>query len=176
MSSSGVVRLRPQRARVVAWVLAVAIVAVFAVVATGLRGSTGEGYGSFQRGDQAAMIGLGVLFALGVLLFTRLRVEADEKGIRVRNLVGGYDLPWDAVRAVRFNRGTPWATLELRDEDLVPMMALQAADKQYAVEGVRALRALLETARSETAGDESAQSESARREVVQSEATAPEKS
>jgi hypothetical protein len=138
------VRLRPQRARVVAWVLAVAILVIFTLVGTGLRGSTGDGYGTFQRGDQFAMIGLGVLFALGILLFTRLRVEADANGIRVRNLVGGYDLPWDVVRSIRFNRGTPWATLELRDEDLVPMMALQAADKQYAVEGVRALRALLE--------------------------------
>jgi hypothetical protein len=128
----------------VAWILAVAVLVVFTLVATGLQGSTGDGYGTFQRGDQFAMVGLGVLLALGILLFTRLRVEADEKGIRVRNLVGGYDLPWDMVRSIRFNRGTPWATLELRDEDLVPMMALQAADKQYAVDGVRALRALLE--------------------------------
>jgi hypothetical protein len=95
------------------------------------------------------MVGLGVLFALGILLFTRLRVEADDKGIRVRNLVGGYDLPWDMVRSIRFNRGTPWATLELSDEDLLPMMALQAADKQYAVDGVRALRALLEASQRE---------------------------
>ncbi|BCB89109.1 PH domain-containing protein [Phytohabitans suffuscus] len=142
--SSTVVRLRPQRARVVAWVLAVAILVVFSLVATGLEGATGDGYGTFQRGDQFAMVGLGVLFALGILLFTRLRVEADEKGIRVRNLVGGYDIPWHMVRSVRFNRGTPWASLELRDEDLLPMMALQAADKQYAVDGVRALRVLLE--------------------------------
>jgi hypothetical protein len=107
-----------------------------------LRGSTGEGGATFQRGDQAAMIGLGVLAALGILHFTRLKVEADADGIRVRNLIGGYELPWTHVRAIRFNRGTPWATLELGDDDMVPMMALQAADKEYAIEGVRALRAL----------------------------------
>lgn len=151
--SNAVVRLRPQRARVVAWILAVAILVVFTLVATGLKGSTGDGYGTFQRGDQLAMVGLGVLFALGILLFTRLRVEADEKGIHVRNLVGGYDLPWDMVRSIRFNRGTPWATLELRDEDLLPMMALQAADKQYAVDGVRALRDLLEASQREAQPD-----------------------
>jgi hypothetical protein len=132
-----------------AWILAVAVLVVFTLVGTGLRGETGDGYGTFQRGDQFAMVGLGVLFALGILLFTRLRVEADEKGIRVRNLVGGYDLPWDMVRSIRFNRGTPWASLELSDEDLLPMMALQAADKQYAVDGVRALRALLEASQRE---------------------------
>ncbi|WP_246277729.1 PH domain-containing protein [Phytohabitans rumicis] len=150
MSTPQVVRLRPRRARVVAWILAAAVLVVFTLVGTGLRGSTGDGYGSFQRGDQFAMIGLGVLFALGILLFTRLRVEADADGIRVRNLIGGYDLPWDVVRAVRFNRGTPWATLELQDEELVPMMALQAADKQHAVNGVRALRAMLEASQQRT--------------------------
>lgn len=136
------VRLRPQRVRIVCWVLAAAVFVVFTLVGSGLRGSTGEGGGSFQRGDQIAMFGLGVLFALGILLFTRPRIEADAAGIRVRNLVGGYELSWDLVRAVRFNRGTPWASLELHDEDLVPMLALQAADKQYAIDGVRALRAL----------------------------------
>jgi hypothetical protein len=140
---SGVVRVRPRRARIVAWVLAAAVLVVFTLVATGLRGPTGEGSATFQRGDQFAMVGLGVLLALGILRFTRLRVDADAEGIRVRNLIGAYDLPWDVVRAVRFNRGTPWATLELHDEELVPMMALQAADKQHAVDGVRALRALL---------------------------------
>lgn len=142
MSAPESVRLRPRRARVVCWVLAAAVLAVFTLVGSGLRGSTGEGTATFQRGDQVAMIGLGVLFALGILLFTRPRVEADARGIRVRNLVGGYDVTWDLVRAVRFNRGTPWASLELDDQELVPMLALQAADKQYAVEGVRALRTL----------------------------------
>jgi Bacterial PH domain len=140
---SGVVRVRPRRARIVAWVLATAVLVVFTLVATGLRGPTGEGAATFQRGDQFAMVGLGVLLALGILRFTRLRVDADAQGIRVRNLIGAYDLPWEVVRAVRFNRGTPWATLELHDEELVPMMALQAADKQHAVDGVKALRALL---------------------------------
>ena len=88
------------------------------------------------------MIGLGVLVALGILLFTRPRVDADAHGIRVRNLIGGYELPWSVVRAVRFDRGSPWAALELDDDDLVSVMALQATDKEYAVEGVRALRAL----------------------------------
>jgi hypothetical protein len=138
--------LRPRRVRIVCWVLSAAVFVVFTLVGTGLTGSTGDGTGTFQRGDQVAMIGLGVLFALGILLFTRPRVEADAAGIRVRNLVGGYELSWDLVRAVRFNRGTPWASLELHDEDLVPMLALQAADKQYAVDGVRALRALHTTA------------------------------
>ncbi len=139
-----VVRARPRKARVVCWVAAALVVVVFSAVATGLRGSTGEGRGVFQAGDQLAMVGLGLLGALAILMFTRPRVEADARGVRVRNVIGSYDLPWEVVRAVRFNRGAPWATLDLQDDDVVAVMAVQAADKEYAVEVVRGLRALLE--------------------------------
>lgn len=119
------------------------MVVLFTVIGTGLRGSTGDGNAVFRAGDQLAMIGLGVLGALGILLFTRPRVEADARGVRVRNVIGGYDLPWEVVRAVRFERGSAWAHLELHDDDVVPVMALQVADKEHAVAGVRALRARL---------------------------------
>lgn len=142
VSDSEVVRLRPRRIRVVCWSAAVALVVVFSLVATSLHGTVGGTGGTFQRGDQFAMVGLGVLGALGVLLFTRPRVEADAGGVRVRNVIGSYDLPWEVVRGVRFDRGAPWASLELHDDDLVPMVALQSADKELAVEGVRALRRL----------------------------------
>jgi hypothetical protein len=144
-----VVRARPRRATRIAWVLAVLVVIVFSAVATGLRGTTESGKSVFQAGDQLAMVGLGVLGGLGILLFTRPRVEADERGIRIRNIVGGYDLPWDVVRSVQFNRGAPWASLELRDDDLVPVMAVQSADKKYAVDAVRSLRALLAAAQAD---------------------------
>nr|MDT0663200.1 PH domain-containing protein [Micromonospora sp. DSM 115978] len=139
---AGPVRLRPYRIRVTCWALAIALVALFSVVSTALRGPTGESGAMFQRGDQAAMIGLGLLGAFLILLFTRPRVEADARGIRVRNVVGSYDLPWAVVRSIRFDRGSAWANLELHDDELVPLLALQAVDKERAVEGVRALRAL----------------------------------
>jgi hypothetical protein len=126
------------------WVLAPSVVVVFTALGLALHGSTGEGAATFQRGDSFAMIGLGVLGALVILLFTRVRVEADAHGIQVRNVVGSYNLPWEVVRAVRFDRGSPWASLELHDDELVPMIALQAVDKDSAVVGVRALRALRE--------------------------------
>jgi PH (Pleckstrin Homology) domain-containing protein len=137
------VQARPIKGTRVAWVLAVLVVAVFTAVATTLRGTTESGKSVFQAGDQWAMIVLGVLGAVGILMFTRPRVEADERGIRIRNLVGGYDLPWNVVQSVQFSRGAPWASLELRDDDLIPMMAIQRTDKAYAVAAVRGLRALL---------------------------------
>ncbi|AEV87329.1 hypothetical protein ACWT_6314 [Actinoplanes sp. SE50] len=139
---------RPRRIRWVAGPIAAAVAIFFTVLSFGLHGQGGfdhsgqVGVGSFQRGDQVAMIGLGILLGLGILTFCRPRVAADEQGVHVRNVVGGYDLPWDVVRAVRFDRNSPWAQLELFDDEQVSIHALQAVDKDYAVDGVRALRAL----------------------------------
>jgi hypothetical protein len=136
------VEYRPRRIRWVAGISAAVVFLLFTALSFGLHGSTGDGYGHFERGDQSAMIGLGVLAALGILAFTRPRVRADAEHVVVRNVVGNFDLPWSAVRAVRFDRNSAWAMLELHDEETVSVHALQAADKDYAVQGVRALRAL----------------------------------
>ena len=140
---SDAVVFRPKRIRWVAGLLAAGVVVLFTVISFGLHGSSGfDNAGRFERGDQTAMIGLGVLIALGILAFCRPRVTADADHIKIRNVVGGYDLPWSVVRAVRFDRNSPWAQLELYDDEQVSIHALQAADKDYAVEGVRTLRAL----------------------------------
>jgi len=137
------VTFRPHKIRWVAGSLAAFVVVLFTAISFGLHGSSGfENSGQFERGDQSAMIGLGILLGLGILAFCRPRVSADADHIRIRNVVGGYDLPWSVVRAVRFDRNSPWAQLELTDDEQVSIHALQAADKDYAVEGVRALRAL----------------------------------
>ncbi|MEU4240479.1 PH domain-containing protein [Actinoplanes sp. NPDC026619] len=143
MSRVETVTYRPRKIRWVAGSLAGGVVVLFTVISFGLHGSSGfENSGQFERGDQTAMIGLGILLGLGILAFCRPRVIADADHIRIRNVVGGYDLPWSVVRAVRFDRNSPWAQLELADDEQVSIHALQAADKDYAVEGVRALRAL----------------------------------
>jgi hypothetical protein len=143
MSTLTPVKAKPVKATRVAWALAVLVVVVFSAVGTTLRGTTDSGKGTFQAGDQAAMIGLGILAALGILMFTRPRVSADADGIKVRNVIGSYDLPWSVVRSIEFRRGSPWASLELRDDDVIALMAVQAADKARSVAAVRGLRALL---------------------------------
>jgi hypothetical protein len=141
-TSAPTVTFRPRRARKVAVVAAVAVVVVFTVVSFGLTGRMGDGPQVFQRGDQVAMIGLGLCFAAGLLLFLRPKVEADTRSVRVRNVIGSYDLPWQVVSAVRFERGQSFATLELLDDDVVTIVALQIVDKEHALAGVQALRAL----------------------------------
>lgn len=145
-----VVTARPRKATRVARILAVAIVVIFTVVAFLLHGTMDSGKGVFQTSDQIAMIVLGLLGALGILMFTRPRIEADGKGIRIRNLWGQYDLPWEVVRAITFTKGAPWASLDLQDDETVALMAVQAADKGYAVATLRGLRALLADHRART--------------------------
>ena len=152
MTEPHVLRVRPHRIRLVCWVAAALVVIVFTAIGTSLRGPIADGAATFQAGDQWAMIGLGVLGALGVLALTRPRVLADTERIKIRNVIGGYELPWDVVRAVRFERGAPWATLELQDDDVVAVMAVQAADKERAVVAVRELRALLAAHRATAGG------------------------
>lgn len=134
--------IRPRKARVACWIAAVVVALAFIALAFTLTGAT-DGGGQFEPADQGAMAGLGLLAAGAILLFTRPMVRADEKGVRVRNVIGSYDLPWQVVRAVRFERGASWASLELQDDDEVSVMAIQAVDKEDAVTAVRSLRAML---------------------------------
>ncbi len=140
------VTFRPQRLRWVCWALAVSILVAFSVVATLLRGGTGGG-GVFRVGDQLAMVGLGILGAAAVLVFTRPLVTADAHYIYVRNIIGSQRLPWAVVFSVEFTDRSPWVTLELADDDTLAVMAVQVTDGQYAVEAVRALRRLLAQSR-----------------------------
>ncbi|GAA1655996.1 PH domain-containing protein [Saccharothrix algeriensis] len=138
------VSFRPLRTRRVCIGAAVAVVVLFAVIGTAL---TEVGEGVFRKGDQFAMIALGVVFALGIMAVARPRVEADAVGIKVRNIIGGYELPWGAVRKIAFERNQPWLSLELENDDTVSVLAVQAVDRAHAVAAVQSLRALHAAAR-----------------------------
>ena len=127
---------RPRRVRIVCAVAAASIVAVFTIIGISLGGA------GFRPEDKWAMIGLGVFFGAGVMLIARPTVQADTEGIKVQNIIGGYHLPWQVVRKVRFDRGQPWVYLELEDDDAVAVLAVQAVDKERALEAVRWLRSL----------------------------------
>lgn len=130
----------------VCWGVAALVVTVFAVVAVAL-GSGPPGDAQFKLPDQIAMVCLGLILACGVLAFTRARVEADAYGVRVRNVLAEKVLPWQVVRAVRFDDGTPWASLELQDDDTVALLGISANDGDAAVDAVLGLRALLRASR-----------------------------
>jgi hypothetical protein len=137
--------------RLVCAVVAAVVVAVMVVVALVLKSSS-TGVVRFQTSDQVAMLGLGLAIGWGILLLGRSRVDGDAAGVRVRNIAGGRELPWSMVRAVRFGRKAAWATLLLENGDEVAVLALQAVDRQRAVEAVEGLRRLLAAARTPVPG------------------------
>jgi hypothetical protein len=132
-----------RRLRLLLALLAGVVLVVTAVVVLTLPSTTNTvvDYGVV---DQAALAGLGMLLAVGVLLLGRSRVDADASGVRVRNLLVHHDLPWQSVRAVRFERRSAWGSLALENGDEVSLLGLQAVDgagRVLAVEGLRALHA-----------------------------------
>ena len=74
-------------------------------------------------------------------------MDADAAGVRVRNLAVTRELPWQAVRAVRFDAKSPWASLLLENGDEMSVLAVQAIDREYAVRAVEELRPLHRAAR-----------------------------
>ena len=145
-----VVESRPVRLTRVCWALVVLVMAVFTAVAVAL-GAGPPGEASFRLPDQLAMVGLGVLLSLAMLSFTRARVKGEPEGVRVRNVLGERFFPWEVVREVRFDDGSPWASLELQDDDTVSLLGAQSNDGERTVEVVLGLRAQL---RARTAGRE----------------------
>jgi hypothetical protein len=136
----------PRRMRLVCVVVAAVVLIVMVSVALLLQTSS-TGVVTFGPADQIAMVGLGVALAAGILLLGRSRVDADEQGVRVRNILGSHDLPWSAVRSVRFGRDSAWASLLLVTGEELAVLAVQTADRDRAVAAVEGLRALLERSR-----------------------------
>jgi hypothetical protein len=132
--------------RLICAAVATVVLVVMVIVGVVLPSST-TGVVSFQTSDQVAMIGLGVVLAAGILLLGRPRVDADATGVRVRNILGSHEFPWAAVRSVRFDRSSPWATLLLVTGEEVAVLAVQAVDADRAVVAVEGLRELLATHR-----------------------------
>lgn len=97
----------------------------------------------FQTSDQVAMAVLGLLIGGGLLLFARPRLRVGPSGLSVRNLLGDKLIPWSQVVGVSFPAGRRWARIDLPDDEYVPLMAIQAVDKERAVDAMDTVRSLL---------------------------------
>ena len=137
----GVLRIRPRRLRLFTVVGAGGIVAVGVASAATLPPTNSQGFQVLPH-EGWALVAVGVILGLVALVPLRIRVDADGGGIRIHNIVSDLSLPWTSVRAVKFQRGVPWATLDLITDESVAVLAVQAGDKDRAVDAIRALRAL----------------------------------
>ncbi|MCV7090746.1 PH domain-containing protein [Mycobacterium interjectum] len=135
------VELRPHRTPVFVYAAAFLIAAAHIVVGLLLKISSSGVI--FHTSDQVAIAALGLLIAGGVLLFARPRLRAGPAGLAVRNLFGYRLIPWTDVVDVSFPAGKRWARVDLPDDEYVPLMAIQAADRERAVDAMDTVRSLL---------------------------------
>lgn len=133
--------LRPHRTPIFAYAAAFLIAAAHIVVGLLLKiESSGV---IFQTADQVAMALLGLVLAGAVLLFARPRLRVGGAGLSVRNLLGDKLIPWPDVVGVSFPGGSRWARIDLPDDEYIPVMAIQAVDKDRAVAAMDTVRSLL---------------------------------
>ena len=97
----------------------------------------------FRTSDQVAIGLLGVVLGGLVLLLSRPRLRVGEAGLSVRNLVGDKLVPWSDVVDVSFPRGARWARIDLPADEYIPIMAIQAIDKDRAVAAMDTVRSLM---------------------------------
>ena len=125
---------RPVGARVVAYGGSLALIAVTIVVGIALPPEV-----VFTPFELATLAGtllavLAVLHGIG-----RSYVRVDDDGIEVLN---GYRLrriPWGVMRGISMNRGAPWPTLVLQDDERVMLFAIQGSDGDAASDAVQDL-------------------------------------
>lgn len=117
-----------------------AILILVAHIAGGLLLKVGRTGVVFQTADQVAMGILGVVLAGAILLLTRPRLRVGRAGLSVRNVLGDKLVPWSDVVGVSFPVGSRWARIDLPDDEYIPVMAIQAVDKDRAVDAMDAVR------------------------------------
>lgn len=136
------VEIRPRLAVYFAYAAAALILAAHITVGALLKiASTGV---IFRTADQVAIALLGVVIAGVVLMFARPRLRVGASGVEVRNLLGDKLIPWPNVVDISFPAGARWARVDLPDDEYIPVMAIQAVDKERAVDAMDRVRRLHE--------------------------------
>ncbi len=132
--------MRPRRITILAVISASIVVLAMIVIGLLLLGSE-EGV-SFRVSDQIGLIGIGLVLAGLILTAARPRLRVDRTGVRVRNVLGEQVVPWSLILRISYPQGSPWAQLVMPDDEVKPVMAIQAIDRARAVRALERVRAL----------------------------------
>src|SRR5690606_37872707 len=97
----------------------------------------------FAIADRVAMVGLGCLIATVLPLLGRCRVEADEEGITLANVLRVHRYTGPDVRTVILVEGEPWARIDFADGSTIGAMGIQGSEKERARRQVAELTALI---------------------------------
>lgn len=121
-----------------------AVVILVAHIGVGFALKIGSSGVVFQTADQVSIALLGLVIAGAVSLLARPRLRVGAEGISVRNAFGYRLVPWSQVVDVSFPVGARWARIDLPDDEYIPVLAIQAVDKDRAVDAMDAVRALVD--------------------------------
>ena len=125
---------RPMGARVVAYGGCVALIAVTIVVGIALPPEIT--FTPFELVTLAftLLAMLAILHGIG-----RSYVRVDDTGLEVLNGYRRRRIPWGVMRGISMNRGAPWPTLVLHDDERVMLFAIQGSDGHAASDAVQDL-------------------------------------
>ena len=133
-------QVRPRRITILASIAATLVIGSMVVIGLLLR-DTNEGV-TFRVNDQIGLIGIGLVLGGVIMTAARPRLRADQNGMSVRNVFGETFVPWPLVVRVAFPPGAHWAQLQMPDDEVKAVMAIQAMDRGRAVTALERLRAL----------------------------------
>ncbi len=136
------IELRPRLTPYFAYGAAVLILVIHIVL--GLLLTVRSSGVIFQTADQVAFALLGAVLAGLVLLLTRPRLRIGAQGVAIRNLFGYRVIEWGDLVGVSFPPGARWARVDLPDDEYIPVLAIQAIDKDHAVAAMNQVRVLLD--------------------------------
>lgn len=125
---------RPTGSRVVAYGGSVALVVITIVIGVALPPSI-----TFTPAELVTLALM--LLTIFVVLhgIGRSYVRVDDQGLEVLNGYRRHRIPWGVVRGISMNRGAPWPTLVLHDDERVILFAIQRSDGDAARHAVQDL-------------------------------------
>jgi PH (Pleckstrin Homology) domain-containing protein len=142
--SEGIYTAAPRRLRLIIAVFGGAVLLLAAFGWLALPASIRVLFTLSQRLTLLIIVG-SIVLVLGVIASSSVR--ADATGLRLRNGLRTYVIPWSRVHKILLRRGDPWAFVLLRPDDGRPFEADLDADKRMlmgilATEGAAAQHAV----------------------------------
>jgi len=136
-------QVRPRKITILASIAAGLAIAAMVVIGLLLR-DTNEGV-EFRTTDQVGLIGVGLVLGGVIMTAARPRLRVDRSGLWIRNVLGEQFVPWQLVVRVAYPQGAPWAQVLMPDDEIKPLMAIQAMDRGRAVTALDKVRELQAT-------------------------------
>ena len=138
-------QVRPRKITILASIAAFLMVAAMVVIGLLLLDSD-EGV-KFRATDQIGLIGVGLLMGGVIMTAERLKLvrrleRVDRNGLWIRNVLGEGFTPWALVDRLSYPQGAPWAQLMMPDDEVKPVMAIQAMDRGRALQALEQFREL----------------------------------